>query len=134
VRGMTGIALKNVTVESMRLNTGDGSAKTGLGKGGLALILQAGRVQSVLSRVYSHQLVRWKVATGTMIGHIHSKSLLTVEATKMIQMLLFTLQLVLDALAVRGVANQREHRPNAIHKQSTLVRFRVIEGSLIMGK
>ena len=131
---MTGIALKNVTIESMRLNTRDGSAKTGLGKGGLALILQAGRVQSVLSRVYSHQLVRWKVATGTVIGHVHSKSLLTVEATEMIQMLLFTLQLVLDALAVRGVANQREHGPNAIHKQSTLVRFRVIEGSLIMGK
>ena len=88
-----------------------------------------------MSRVYSsHQRLPWKVATGTMIGHIHSKSLLTVEATKMIQMLLFTLQLVLDALAVWGVANQRQHRPNAIHKQSTLARLRIIEGSLIVGE
>lgn len=67
-----------------------------------------------------------------MVGHIHSESLLAVEATKMIQVLLLTLQLVLNALAVRGVANQRQHRPNAIHKQSTLARLRVIEGSLII--
>ena len=67
-----------------------------------------------------------------MVGHIHSESLLAVEATKMIQVLLLTLQLVLNALAVRGVANQRQHGPNAIHKQSTLARLRVIEGSLII--
>ena len=72
------------------------------------------------------------MATGTVVGHIHSKSLLTVEATKMIQVLLLALQLVLNALAVRSVANQRQHRPDAIYEQSTLTRVRVIERSLIM--
>jgi len=38
VRGMTGIALKNVTVEGVGLETVDGRAKTGLGEGRLALI------------------------------------------------------------------------------------------------
>ena len=104
---MTGIALKNITVEGVGLKSVHGSTKTGLGEGGLALVWYASRVQPVLSRVYSHQRVSWKVATGTVVGHIHSKSLLTVEATKMIQVLLLALQLVLDALAVWCVANQR---------------------------
>jgi hypothetical protein len=68
-----------------------------------------------------------------MVGHIHSKSLLTVEATtKVIQVLLLTLQLVLNALAIRRVANQWQHRPDPIYKKSTLARLCIVEGSLFI--
>lgn len=67
-----------------------------------------------------------------MVGQVHSKSLLTVKATKVIQMLLLALQLVLDTLAIRCVANQWQDRPDAIHKQSTLTRLRIVQGSLVI--
>ena len=43
---------------------------------------------------------------------------------------LLALELVLDALAVGSVANQRENRANAFDKQRALVGLRVIKSSL----
>jgi hypothetical protein len=44
------------------------------------------------------------------------------------------LQLVLNAFAIRRVANQWQHRPDAIHEQSTLARLRIVESSLNIGE
>jgi hypothetical protein len=99
------------------LKTVDGTAKTGLRKGSLALTWQARSVKPVLSRIYACQRIPWKVATSTMIGHVHSESLLTVVTPEMIHLLLLlALQLVLDALAIGRIPNQRQNRPNAVHK------------------
>jgi hypothetical protein len=49
-------------------------------------------------------------------------------ATVLVEML--ALQLVLDALAVRGVTNERKHWPDAIDKSSALLRVGIVESSL----
>ena len=58
----------------------------------------------------------------------HANQLLVGERSKVVHLL--ALELVLDALAIRSVANQRENRANAFDQQRTLVGLRIIECSL----
>jgi hypothetical protein len=64
-----------------------------------------------------------------LVGERHiDQRLLVVEATKMIHLL--TLKLVLNTLAIRGIANKRKNWTNAFHQKCSLVRFRVVQCSL----
>jgi len=58
---------------------------------------------------------------------INSATLIAIEVVH-----LFTLQLVLNALAVRRVANQGKYGTNALNEERTLSRFSVIKGRLTM--
>lgn len=64
-----------------------------------------------------------------LVGERHiDQCLLVVEATKMIHLL--TLKLVLNTLAIRGIANKRKNWTNTFHQKCSLVRFRVVQCSL----
>ncbi len=60
-------------------------------------------------------------------SHI-DECLLIGEAAERIHLL--TLQLVLDALAIRSITNQRKNWADAFHEQSTLGWVSIVESSL----
>ena len=53
-----------------------------------------------------------------------------VAATAAVAVHVLSLELVLNALAVRRLPDQGQDRPDAFHEQRPLTGFRVVEGSL----
>lgn len=104
-----------------------------LAEGRLALLH---RVKAILCTVNISKRVCLVQSRHMTAGSTHSRvtksnideRLLVVIPSEMIHLL--ALQLVLDTLAIRSVADQRENRPNAFDEKCALVRFSIVQSSL----
>lgn len=147
---MARITLQDIAVDRLWLHIMQLRRNVALGKG--ALVWESrptSRVQAVLSSidldhlalvdrvlVYRLRDVTRAGTSGSLMkahpliteSHVDQGLVIETSAAKMIHLL--ALQFVLDALAIRSVANQRENRTNAFHKQSTLLWFCIIQCSL----
>lgn len=67
----------------------------------------------------------------TLVGEGHVDKLIVATEGTIFCSLNLALQLVLNALAVRSIADEREDGTNALDKQSSLRRFSIVQSSLI---
>lgn len=101
------------------------------------------RIQAVLRRVRvrkraSLEMRHMAASAMSTVGHGHAliaeahvdERLLAVMVAPSVRVVVLPLQLVLDSLPIRRVADERQNRTDALNEERTLSGFRVIQRSL----
>ena len=136
---MARIALKDVTIDRVRAHRVEWGMKATKGPLSLQTAAVGHRVEAALIVIHVREGIGLNVAACAVGGvgeachalvaesHV-DQCLLIVEAAVVIHLL--ALQLILDALAVWGIADKGQDRSDAVNEKSTLGRFGIIEGRL----
>lgn len=126
---VVGVILQNIAVDRMRLDVVQRRVVPNE-----ALVLQrrsmvivhailGDKVVEVVARM--HAVVRAIVDTDVGSPDRHARAMISAE-----RIAVLALELVLDTLAIRRVPDERQDGTNALNKQSTLARLRVVQRSL----